>query len=398
MKDSESIEYWKQRVAELEREIEKRNKFDNQLREKVSNSTKWFLKKFLGIRLSEKGELLSEKIKQWQSVEGEKFPFSELSQVIVAGFMRFVRVGILTFLIAIIPTFFLIIQTLLLYNQNKKFDIQNDLINRDVSLTTFEQTSRIRELLFQLPFDTLGVPLNDYEGNPLKIKAWPIPNLGIITQLSIFGKKEPQIVLEALRPLLRDKNSSVSGGALLALNHLASSDNIGDLNFEGSILDKVTLSKSTSDGIILQSANLTYCSMTGSILRGIFFNESSFDYSDLSHADLSSSEIALTSFEFADLSYCNLKNIIGYNNIKTMAGANVFGIKNPPNKFLEIATSLGAVTMSNDEWNSFKAEVQDIIGTNHQMGHAKAFELYMNERSGTDYRSWNEWKQSHNKE
>lgn len=397
MKESESIEYYKQRVIELEKELEKRKKVNNNLKRKLGTSSRWFIKKFFGTRLSTKSDLLSTQIEQWQNSKGEKFPFAELSEVIVAGFMRFVRVGILTFLIALIPTFFLIIQTYLLNNQNKKFDIQNDLIRRDVSLATFEQTSRFRDLLIKQPFDTLGTPLIDFEGNPAKIKAWPIPNFGTIIQLSEFGKEEPRITLDALRPLLSDNNSSVSSGALFALNRLASFYNIGDLNFQGSKLDKATLSNSASDGIILQNANLTYCSMSGSVLKGIFFNGSSFDYSDMSHADLSSSEIGKTSFEFTDLSYCNLEKIEVYNDIKTMAGTNVMGLRNAPDNFLEMAISLGAVTMTNEEWKSFKSEVRDIIGTNHQMGRSMTFEKYLTERSGTDYSSWIKWKKAHNK-
>jgi len=195
---------------------------------------------------------------------------------------------------------------------------QNKIVERQNQLISFEQTSNFRELLFQPPFDSLGNTLNIFEGRPGLIKNWPQPNSSNVYQLSQFGKIEPETVLPALRTLLGDRHTSISSSALLSLYELAIQYDLGGLDFRGT-----NLHKSTLNNAVLQGANLSYASISGSNLTSTFLNFVIFDYADLSLSNLSNSEIAKSSFEFTDLSYANLNSVTVFNDIKTMAGANI---------------------------------------------------------------------------
>src|SRR5579872_1404521 len=95
----------------------------------------------------------------------------------------------------------------------------------------------------------------------------------------------------------------------------------------------------------LHSANFRQSSMQRASLVG-----AQVDDADLQGADLSNADLSGANFDNADLRFVNLNGAL-WNNIASMKGANVYGIRNPSAGFLEWALKHGAVQMEEEqEW------------------------------------------------
>lgn len=69
----------------------------------------------------------------------------------------------------------------------------------------------------------------------------------------------------------------------------------------------------------------------------------------LYEADLTRTDLRYASFNGAVLNGANLKNIMGWQTIRGIKNANIYGIKNPPNGFIEWAKKRGAVSFKDKE-------------------------------------------------
>lgn len=88
----------------------------------------------------------------------------------------------------------------------------------------------------------------------------------------------------------------------------------------------------------LSSANFRNANLRDSMLRG-----ASMDNADFSGADLSRSELSETSLLNTDLSFADLVDV-HWQGIKTLRGANIYGVKNAPAGFQDWAKQHGAIT------------------------------------------------------
>lgn len=88
----------------------------------------------------------------------------------------------------------------------------------------------------------------------------------------------------------------------------------------------------------LSSANFRNANLRDSMLRG-----ASMDNADFSGADLSRSELSETSLLNTDLSFADLADV-HWQGIKTLRGANIYGVKNAPAGFQDWAKQHGAIT------------------------------------------------------
>tara|TARA_R100001132_G_C3272987_1_gene95008 strand:+ start:3965 stop:4561 length:597 start_codon:yes stop_codon:yes gene_type:complete len=72
----------------------------------------WVVQSVLfGPKLLTSVKVFKKNVKAWQSKQRELFPISEGTDVLIAGFIRFVRVGFIAFFIALIPLSIQIVQT-----------------------------------------------------------------------------------------------------------------------------------------------------------------------------------------------------------------------------------------------------------------------------------------------
>jgi len=112
-------------------------------------------------------------------------------------------------------------------------------------------------------------------------------------------------------------------------------------------LSAVDARDSTFDGSDLSFANLDSANFRRSQLRHVLFREVNFADADLNSADLSGSDLTDAMLDNADLRYANL-NGISWKQLKSVKGANIFGVKNAPAGFVDWAKANGAIESQSD--------------------------------------------------
>jgi pentapeptide repeat protein len=99
----------------------------------------------------------------------------------------------------------------------------------------------------------------------------------------------------------------------------------------------------------LQSANFRQSTLRDASLAGAQMDDGDFQGADLSRADLSGATL-----DNADLRLASLKDST-WNDIRSMKGANVYGLRDAPSGFVEWATNHGAVQVQSDEqWENWR--------------------------------------------
>jgi len=162
-----------------------------------------------------------------------------------------------------------------------------------------------------------------------------------------------------------------SGGRIDALQEL-NNDGVGlvGVDVSGAFLQGVHLGKArllrsdfsaadvrNSDfkAADLQDANLHSANFRNSSFRGASLVGAQIDDADFQGADLSEADLSGTVLDNTDLRLVTLNHTI-WNNIRSIKGANVYGIQHAPQGFLEWAMKQGAVQMQMDEqWQSSHA-------------------------------------------
>jgi Pentapeptide repeats (8 copies) len=110
--------------------------------------------------------------------------------------------------------------------------------------------------------------------------------------------------------------------------------------------------QSTLDGSDLSFAEMQSANLRGSRLRQVSLERADLRESDLNSADLSKSDLTGADLTDADLRNADLSNI-EWKQIKSVKNADIFGVKRPPDGFLEWALRNGALQAeSDDAWRS----------------------------------------------
>jgi hypothetical protein len=120
----------------------------------------------------------------------------------------------------------------------------------------------------------------------------------------------------------------------------------------------------------LENSNFSYADMingdfsnavlVNSNFRHAFLAGANFSEAFLLDADLSDTSLIIADFskaflDGADLSNAYLAQIKGWETIQDISSANIYGVKNPPEGFVEWATQNGAVSIENkNEWKNIK--------------------------------------------
>lgn len=128
--------------------------------------------------------------------------------------------------------------------------------------------------------------------------------------------------------------------------------NLAEADLAGSNLSEAELIMANLSGVRLYDANLSGAKILNANLTG-----AKLYYTNLVGANLSETELTGAEFIGADMRNAYLRGIKNWQKIKSIEFANIFGVKNPPDRFIEWAKEKGAVSIKDDkEWKKFVRE------------------------------------------
>jgi hypothetical protein len=119
--------------------------------------------------------------------------------------------------------------------------------------------------------------------------------------------------------------------------------NLARSNFDGADAREAELEGARMENASLRSANLRGARLAGVSLRG-----STLDDADLTGAELRGADLTGASLEDVDLRDANLEGV-KWGELKSVKGANLYGVKNAPAGFMEWALGHGAVAKRGEE-------------------------------------------------
>jgi Pentapeptide repeats (8 copies) len=174
--------------------------------------------------------------------------------------------------------------------------------------------------------------------------AWAVIN-------SAQGKGGSGGRIEALEELNRDRVPLIGLDGSVAF--------LQGVNLANAMLARCSFEAADLRRSVLRSADLTFCN-----LRSANFRNADLDHAELADADLTESDLTNTDLSSADLDRADLSNadLRGANlggahwkQISSMRLANVFGIRNAPDGFIQFALAHGAVAVQADEeWTALQ--------------------------------------------
>lgn len=124
-----------------------------------------------------------------------------------------------------------------------------------------------------------------------------------------------------------------------------------DANMEGARFDNCPLRDACFVGTYLKDASFSLTvmwntSFVDAKLIGAFFRSA-----DLSNGSLVSSDVEGANFYLANLMEADLENLHNWQKIQDIRGANIKGVKNAPEGFIEWAMQEGAIEVDWDQWH-----------------------------------------------
>ena len=120
-------------------------------------------------------------------------------------------------------------------------------------------------------------------------------------------------------------------------------DALQELNDDGVTLIAVNVAGAYLGGVRLDNASASRAIFSGADLRDAHFASARLDDADLTGARLAGADVAQASFDNAELTGADLTELQHWQSIKTIRGANLYQVKNPPAGFLTWALQQGAV-------------------------------------------------------
>lgn len=188
--------------------------------------------------------------------------------------------------------------------------------------------------------------------------------IGVIVYFSESGDRRKQKHYQAWQVINTAQGKGGSGGRIEALQ---------ELNMDHVPLVGVDAAGAFLQGVRLRGANLLRCTLDSADLRMSDFSGSNLEYAslrsaNLRQANLSNANFMDADFEDADLVEADLggANLTGANlanadlrkvdmkgvrwqNIRSVEGANIGGVRNAPENFVKWALAHGAVSTSSNE-------------------------------------------------
>jgi hypothetical protein len=181
--------------------------------------------------------------------------------------------------------------------------------------------------------------------------------VAVIFYFAESGDRRKQKHYQAWQVINTAQGKGGSGGRIEALQELNADHvplvgvDVSGAFLQGVRLDKAKLLRSNfsasdvRDGKFQFSdfsyANLRSTNFRASHLEQVSFNAATLDESDLTGAVLSGADLSDASLENADLTNADLSDV-HWAHIASIKNANIFGVKNPPQGFVEWALTHGA--------------------------------------------------------
>ena len=222
--------------------------------------------------------------------------FAQLSASIVK---RFTRIGLFAILFAVIPALFILIQTIILFQQNGKLEIQNQKIQQQVYL---EEASRRNNLVFLM--DSTLDQINDEVSNTSDRLSQPL--IGRIKSL-VYGFR-PYRFLE--NDKLTQPLSVEKGQFLLALMNSGinkqSIDQIFQASFSNVYLKKVSLFGKVLENIEMPNADLQEADLSLTSFKGANMHDTNFSGARLGRANLMDTDLRNAQFKNTNLNNAQL--------------------------------------------------------------------------------------------
>jgi hypothetical protein len=192
--------------------------------------------------------------------------------------------------------------------------------------------------------------------------------VGVILYFAEAGDRREQRHFQAWQVINTAQGKGGSGGRIEALHDLnedrvplvgvdLSDAFLQNVDLPGANLHRCRMSSADVRQAKLRRADLTdselfYVNLRNSDLRGALLGgDTNLTNADLMYADLSGADVGGTTFDETDLRDVKLDGLRSWLQIKSMRLANIAGVVNPPDGFIDWAKQHGAVEMaSDDEW------------------------------------------------
>jgi hypothetical protein len=181
--------------------------------------------------------------------------------------------------------------------------------------------------------------------------------VAVIFYFSESGDRVKQRHYQAWQVINTSQGKGGSGGRIEALQELNADHvplvgvDVSGAFLQGIRLDKARLSRANFSAADvrqgrLQAANFTYADLRSANFRASDLSRASFqdailEETDLTEADLTGADLAGASFTDADLSNADLRGV-RWEHIAKIKNANIFGVKNAPDGFVDWAIKHGA--------------------------------------------------------
>ncbi len=168
--------------------------------------------------------------------------------------------------------------------------------------------------------------------------AWTVIN-------SAQGKGGSGGRIEALEELNRDHQPLIGLDGSMAF--------LQGLRLPNAFLSRCSFEAADLRQSVLRGADLSFCNLRSANFRNADLSHTQLTDANLSEADLTGADLNSAKLDRVDLSDVDLRraNLSGirWQSISSMHLANVFGVKNPPEGFVQFALSHGAVQAESDE-------------------------------------------------
>jgi len=192
--------------------------------------------------------------------------------------------------------------------------------------------------------------------------------LGVILYFAESGDREKQRHYQAWQVINTAQGKGGSGGRTEALQELAADrvDLVGvdasDAFLMGVRLTRANLARASLRGAdlrmaVFDQANVEYADLSSTNIRNGSMVKAELDYamfadSDLNGCNLTGADCDDSDFSRADLRNCELKNL-KWKGINEVKFANLFGVKDAPEGFVQWAMKNGAVAIESDaDWQA----------------------------------------------
>jgi Pentapeptide repeats (8 copies) len=157
--------------------------------------------------------------------------------------------------------------------------------------------------------------------------------IGVIFWFAESGDRIQQRHYQAWQVINTAQGKGGSGGRIEALQAL-NADHIS--------LTGVDVSSAFLQGLRLPGARLMRSNLSSADLRNSDLHAADLTWADLHYANLRDSDLEYAAFAYADLHSADLRGIV-WQHVAAVLGANIAGVRNPPDGFVAWALQHGAV-------------------------------------------------------